>query len=259
VLAEDSPGGLASERELAQRLARAPGEGARPPVQAVLLDALGTLLELEPPAPHLRAQLASRGVAVSEAEATVALRAEIAYYRAHHDEAVDAAALDDLRDRCTTVLVGALPEHARGTPDLRGALLASLRFRPYPEVAEALAALRATGLRLVVVSNWDVSLHEALAQTGLTPLLDGAISSAEAGAAKPAPAIFERALALAGGVAPAAAVHVGDDVEADIAGARAAGIAPVLVVRDGAAGPGGVTTLDDLQALPGLLTTYSQD
>jgi putative hydrolase of the HAD superfamily len=228
-------------------------------LQAVLLDALGTLLELEPPAPHLRAELAVRGVAISEAEAAAAMRAEIAYYRAHHDEAVDAAALDDLRDRCTAVLAGALPEHARGTPDLRGALLAGLRFRPYPEVVEALGALRAGGLRLVVVSNWDVSLHEALAQTGLTPLLDGAISSAEVGAAKPAPAIFERALALAGGVAAAAAVHVGDDVGADVVGARAAGIAPVLVVRNGAASPDGVTTLRDLQALPALLTTYSQD
>jgi putative hydrolase of the HAD superfamily len=227
-------------------------------LRAVLLDALGTLLELEPPAPRLRAELAARGVAVSEAEAADALRAEIAYYRAHHDEAVDGAALAALRDRCTAVLAGALPEHARGAPDLRGALLASLRFRPYPEVAGALAALRAAGLRLIVVSNWDVSLHEALAQTGLAPLLDGAISSAEVGAAKPAPAIFARALALAGGVAPAAAVHVGDDVEADVAGARAAGIAPVLIIRDGAAGPGGVTTLDDLGALPALLT-YPQD
>jgi putative hydrolase of the HAD superfamily len=228
-------------------------------LQVVLLDALGTLLELEPPAPHLRAELAARGVAISEVEAAIALRAEIAYYRAHHDEAVDAAALDDLRDRCTAVLAGTLPEHARGTPDLRRALLAALRFRPYPEVAETLRALRAAGLRLIVVSNWDVSLHEALAQTGLTPLLDGAISSAEVGIAKPAPAIFERALALAGGIPPGAAVHVGDDAAADVAGARAAGIAPVLVIRNGAARPDGVTTLGDLRALPGLLTTYPQD
>ncbi|MET0602439.1 MAG: hypothetical protein ABW167_10650, partial [Baekduia sp.] len=99
-------------------------------LRAVLLDALGTLLELEPPAPRLRAELAARGVAVSEADAAAGMRAEIAYYRAHHDEAVDDVALAALRDRCTTVLAGALPEHARGAPDLRGALLASLRFRP---------------------------------------------------------------------------------------------------------------------------------
>ena len=54
------------------------------------------------------------------------------------------------------------------------------------------------GIRLVVVSNWDVSLHERLAETGLAPLLDGAVASAELGAAKPDPAIFARGLELAG-------------------------------------------------------------
>jgi putative hydrolase of the HAD superfamily len=224
------------------------------PVRVVLLDALGTLLELEAPAPALRAQLAARGVAVTEAQADAALRAEIAYYRAHHDEARDPAALDDLRDRCTAVLRGALPAQARDAPDLRGALLAALRFRPYPEVPATLAALRAAGLRLVVVSNWDVSLHEALARTGLAPLVDAAISSAEAGAAKPDPAIFARALALAGGAgAPAAAVHVGDSTEHDVAGAEAAGIRPILVIRDGTPSPPGLTTIPDLSALPALL------
>jgi putative hydrolase of the HAD superfamily len=245
VSAEASSGGLA------RTTVAAPA-----PVRAVLLDALGTLLELEPPAPRLQAELAARGVAVSEAESGAALRAEIAYYRAHHDEAVDAAALAELRERCTAVLAAALPEHAR-VEDLGVALLASLRFRPYPEVPATLAALRAAGLRLVVVSNWDVSLHEALARTGIAPLVDGAISSAEAGAAKPATAVFERALALAGHVAPAAAVHVGDDVAADVAGARAAGIAPVLVVRGGGAHSAGVPTLTDLTGLPALLTSYS--
>lgn len=228
-------------------------------MRAVLLDALGTLLELEPPAPHLVAELAARGAAVTEAEADAALRTEIAYYRAHHDEASDVPALADLRDRCAAVLAGALPEHARAVPDLRAALLSSLRFRPYPEVPDVLAALRAAGLRLVVVSNWDVSLHEALATTGLAPLIDGAISSAEAGAAKPATAVFARALALAGDVSAAQAVHVGDDAAADVAGARAAGIAPVLVLRDGGAAPDGVPVLPDLTGLPELLTAYSRN
>jgi putative hydrolase of the HAD superfamily len=226
-------------------------------VRAVFLDALGTLLELEPPAPKLRAELAGRGVAISEAEADAALRAEIAYYRAHHDQATDAAALDDLRDRCAEVLRAALPPHARGVGDLRAAMLASLRFRPYAEVPDVLRALRAVRLRLIVVSNWDVSLHEVLAQTRLAPLVDGAVSSAEAHAAKPDPAIFARALALAGEpVTPDAAVHVGDSAEHDVAGARAAGIAPVLVIRDGAPAPPGVPVIGDLTALKALLTPY---
>ena len=47
---------------------------------------------LEPPAPHLCVELAARGTAISEADAAAALRAEIGFYRAHHDEAVDGAA-----------------------------------------------------------------------------------------------------------------------------------------------------------------------
>jgi len=207
--------------------------GAGPP-RVVLLDALGTLLELPDPRRALVAELAARGARVTEDEAGAALATEIAYYRAHHDEARDAAALADLRARCTGVLRGALPAAARGAGDLQGALLAALRFRPYPEVPGALRALRAGGARLVVLSNWDVSLHEALAATGIAPLVDGAVSSAEVGAAKPDPAAFAAALALAGpGVRPADAVHVGDSVAHDVAGARAAGIRAVLVVRDG--------------------------
>lgn len=219
--------------------------------RAVFLDALGTLLALEPPAPRLVAALAERGVEVDEDVAAAALAAEIAYYRAHHHEARDAASLADLRDRCTIVLQQHLPERV---PDLRAALLASLRFTPFDEVPEALRALRDGGVRLVVVSNWDVSLHEALATSGLAVLVDGAISSAEAGAAKPDPAIFARALALAGdGIAAAEAVHVGDE-RVDVDGARAAGIAPVLVARAGSAVPAdGVPVLSDLRGLPALI------
>jgi putative hydrolase of the HAD superfamily len=216
--------------------------------RAVLLDALGTLLELEPPAPRLVRELARRGVRVTEEEAWAALRAEIAYYREHHDIASDREGLVVLRARCTEVLRAALPPHARDVPDLQDALLAALRFRAYPEVPEVLRALRADGARLVVVSNWDVSLHDALAGTGLDALVDGALSSAEVGRAKPDPLIFRRALELAG-TEPRDAVHVGDSLAFDVEGARAAGIEPVLVVRDGGEPPEGVRTIPSLSSL----------
>lgn len=219
--------------------------------RAVLLDALGTLLALEEPWPLLAGELAARGVDVTVDEARTALRAEMTYYRAHHDEAGDAAALEALRDRCAAVLGEALPPAARALApaELRDALLASLRFAPYPEVPAVLAELRARGARLVVVSNWDVSLHEVLERTGLAPLVDGALASAEVGARKPDGAIFAAALAAAGGVAPGEALHVGDTVEADVEGARAAGIHPVLVARDGAPALDGVPTVGDLSGI----------
>jgi putative hydrolase of the HAD superfamily len=227
----------------------------------VCLDALGTLLELCPPAPRLVAELGARGVEVSERQAHAALREEIGYYRAHHDSASDAPSLARLRDRCAEVLRDALEDHgaavgALSHERLRTALLAALRFRAYPDVPDALRALRSAGHRLVVVSNWDVSLHDALRDTGLRPLVDGAISSAEAGAAKPDPRIFARALQVAGGCADGAggALHAGDSLEYDVAGARAAGLRPVLVARAGRPRdvPAGVAVIASLAELAAL-------
>jgi putative hydrolase of the HAD superfamily len=107
-------------------------------------------------------------------------------------------------------------------------------------------------MRIVVVSNWDVSLHDRLAETGLAPLVDGAVASAELGHAKPDRAIFEQALALAGARADAA-LHAGDSLEADVEGALAAGLRAVLVARDGpATAPDGVPVVRSLAELPAL-------
>lgn len=242
------------------------GRSGRPAgaARAVLLDALGTLVELEPPVEPLRRELRGRfGVELSAAQAGAALRAEIAFYRAHHDEASDRAQLADLRVRAAAALRAALPPEAGGElplPELTDALLAALRFRPFPEVPEVLAAARERGVRLVVVSNWDVSLHDVLEATGLAPLLDGVVTSAEAGSSKPARAIFARGLALAG-VGAAEALHVGDSVEHDVAGALETGIEPLLLARDGAAPdarvPPGVRTIATLRPLLDELASVS--
>jgi putative hydrolase of the HAD superfamily len=226
--------------------------GVAQAIQAVLLDALGTLVQFEPPAPHLRAVLRERhGIEVSEAAAEQAIRAEIAYYRAHLHEGRDAESLADLRRRSAEAMRPALNVSAP-TGVLTAALLASLRFHAFPDAPPALRALRALGLRIVVVSNWDHSLHERLMETGLAALVDGAVASAEIGAAKPDRAIFDRALEVAG--APAdAALHAGDSPEADAAGALAAGLRAVLVARDGLPpGPPGVPVIASLAELPDL-------
>jgi putative hydrolase of the HAD superfamily len=215
----------------------------------VLLDALGTLIELERPWPHLVDELAARGVVVGEDDARAAMLAEMAYYRAHHDEAVDWAALKDLRRRCAAVVQEQL-QTSLPLDDVLDALLGAIRFRAYPEVPDVLARLRAGGARLAVVSNWDVSLHDVLERTGLRPLVDAVVISAELGVAKPDPAIFRAALDRLG-AAPDGAVHVGDSLEHDVAGARAAGLEAVLVARNGAAAPDGVRTVASLTELVG--------
>jgi len=224
-------------------------------VGAVLLDALGTLLRLEPPAPALREQLAARcGIEVDEEAAEAALAAEIAYYRAHSLEGRDRAALAGLRRRCALTLRDELGPVARHAPveDVLAALLGALRFAPYPDVLAALERLRAAGLRLVVVSNWDVSLHDRLAETGIAERVDGAIASAELGVAKPAPAIFAHALALAG-VPAGEALHVGDSPVEDVQGARAAGIESVLLSRDGGSPGEGVRVVRSLAEVADLV------
>jgi putative hydrolase of the HAD superfamily len=216
--------------------------------QAVLLDALGTLMTFEPPAPHLRAEIRGRhGIEVPEQVAAAAMKAEIAYYRAHLHEGRDSASLHGLRVRCAAAMAPVL-----GFDPGVDTLLAALRFRAYPDAVPALAELRALGLRIVVVSNWDASLYERLDETGLAPLVDGAVASAELGHAKPEPEIFAYALELAG-AAPEAALHAGDTLEADVAGALAAGLRAVLVARDGpATAPPGVPVVDALTELPAL-------
>ena len=218
-------------------------------------DVLGTLLALEPPAAPLRAALGREfGVDVAAAEAELAIAAEIAYYREHMHAAVDGPSLAALRRRCAEVLRDALPPSAAelDLARLTEVLLGSIRFSAYPDAEPALRALRERGLRLLAISNWDVSLHEQLAGTGLAGLLDAAVSSAEAGVAKPDPEIFARALAGIG-VPPGAAWHVGDDVGADVEGALAAGLAPVLIDRDGTAtAPPGVPVITSLAELPAL-------
>lgn len=228
-----------------------------PDRRAVLFDALGTLVGIVPPFAPLRELLAERhGVAVGEADVVRALRAEMAYYRTHCQQAGDAARLAQLRSDCAGIVAAELGDAvaAIDRAELTATLLDALRFAAYPDAAGVLRRLRAAGRRLVVVSNWDVSLHEALAQAGLDRLVDGVVCSAAVGAAKPDPALWAAGLALAG-VEAGAAVHVGDSYAEDVVGARAAGVEPILLVRSDPAGllaPGGGGRPGDVRTIAGL-------
>ena len=222
-------------------------------MSVLLVDALGTLLRLEDPAARLRTELARRfGVDVGDTGARDAIAAEISYYRAHFDEGRDPVSLADLRGRCAEALRSGLPAGGRlpgvSTEELTEALLAALQFSAFDDALAALERARARWERVVVVSNWDVSLVEVLARVGLAPLLDAVVTSASVGVRKPGVAIFEHALSLAG-AHPDDAVHVGDSVQDDVAGARAAGIEAVLIRRDGGPGPPGVRTIASLATL----------
>lgn len=221
-------------------------------VRAVLFDALGTLVHLEPPAPRLRHALERHArIDVGAAVAERAFAAEIAYYVQNHMRGGDHEGLERLRDDCAAVLHEALAVEGLGRPAVRAAMLDSLRFTAFDDVVPVLELLRRQGLALIVVSNWDRSLPQALASAGIADLVDATVSSAEVGRAKPDPAPVLAGLALAG-VAPAEAVFVGDSPEADLGAAEAAGVRGVLLAR-GTGAPEGAEAIDSLTQLPPLL------
>jgi putative hydrolase of the HAD superfamily len=180
-------------------------------IEAVTIDAFGTLVGLRDPVPPLQAALRERGVERSDDDVLRAFEAEAAYYVPRSWEGRDAATLADLRDRCRQVFLDALGVELDGFPYVE-----CLEFELLPGVADALAALAA--LPLCVVSNWDIGLHGYLRDLGVDLPV---VTSADAGVAKPDPRIFEHAFAVLG---TRAVVHVGDSA-ADEEGARAAGIA----------------------------------
>lgn len=204
--------------------------------RAVFLDALGTLVELEPPWEHLREAVPER---VSDEQLVRAVRAEMAYYREHAHEGRDEASLADLRDRCATVLSREL-----GVEVSAEELVAAVRIRAYEDAAPALTRLRELGVSTLVVSNWDCSLGRVLERCGLAPLLDDAVSSAETGSRKPDPGIFAVALRRAGRQ-PAEVLHVGDTPEEDVAGAEAAGIRALLIDRGGGGDIASLTEIEE--------------
>jgi putative hydrolase of the HAD superfamily len=219
--------------------------------QAILLDALGTLVELQPPAPRLQRLLQEDGFDVSEERAATGFAAEITYYLDHHLEGSDPERLERLRDRCAEEMRRALDLPGLDHRAARRAMLGALEFRPYPDVLPALGELRDRGLTLVIASNWDCSLRDWLGPTGIMELVDGVVTSAEVGAPKPDPRVFERALAIAH-AAPSEALHVGDKLDNDVEGAAAAGVRAVLVQRQGEP-PAGVDVVRSLLELAALV------
>ncbi|MGH7986105.1 MAG: HAD-IA family hydrolase [Candidatus Binataceae bacterium] len=108
-----------------------------------------------------------------------------------------------------------------------------------PQAASLLRGLKAQGLQLGMISNFDWRLYAILDGLGLLAYFDSVTISSEAGWAKPSAEIFRVALAKHG-ASPVEALHVGDSLPLDIGGAKAAGIAAILLARDGHDEPGNV-------------------
>jgi HAD superfamily hydrolase (TIGR01509 family) len=188
-------------------------------LDAVTIDAYGTLVGLADPVPALTAGLRALGIERDAAAVERAFAKEVAYYRERSHEGRDDATLHALRRECVAVILDDLGSDLDPAAFVDG-FVSALRFELLPGAREAVERLRGLGLELAVVSNWDIALREHLAAVGLDGLT--VVTSAEAGAPKPDPAVFLQALERLG-VRPERAMHVGDS-EADEEGAHAAGM-----------------------------------
>ena len=114
----------------------------------------------------------------------------------------------------------------------RELLLASARL--YGDVLPFLRMLRSRGVKTAIVSNCDENTRDLLVELGVAALADTLVLSCEVGAAKPAEAIFRRALGQLG-VAAGAAIFVDDNADF-CAGAADLGVSAVQIVRGGSDG-----------------------
>ncbi|MFO0700908.1 MAG: HAD-IA family hydrolase [Nitrospira sp.] len=125
-------------------------------------------------------------------------------------------------------------------------------WRLFPETMSTVAQLKAQGLELGIISNFDSRLFEVLRGLGLAEAFDTVTISSVAQAAKPAPQIFLAALEKHA-VDPEEALHVGDSLREDVEGGRKAGLHVALVDRDGGEPLGDLPTIKSLEELFPLL------
>jgi len=179
-------------------------------------------------------------------DALARLQLTIEHHRLDHAHYHGVAALEDFRNddsiwhaynRAYARVCGVAPDGV----DRATALLldefgrGGLWTRVIPGSVAALRELARLGVGLAVVSNADGTVEaqlraDEICQVGPGPGVSVAavLDSSVVGVSKPDPAIFQLALDSLG-VEPADAIHVGDTPAADVVGARAAGVTPVLV------------------------------
>ncbi|MFZ5476196.1 MAG: HAD-IA family hydrolase [Myxococcota bacterium] len=212
-------------------------------LKAVFVDAAGTLLRPREPVGVTYARLArAHGHDADPVEVQQRFRAALASAREARQD-------DDGRRFWRAVVAESV-----GVDDERlfeALYLWYARPRAWWVDVEALAVLGAAarrGVRLGIVSNWDLRLRELYTRFALDRMFPVLACSAELGVEKPDPEIFRIACRVAG-VRPRDAVHVGDDPEKDVEGAAGAGLTAILFDEDeGWTGIG--RQLDALQRMP---------
>ena len=201
--------------------------------QGVFFDAGDTLITADPPlrevALTLATQLFPELAPPLVFSALAAARAFFSQYYLNYSSQEEDRLLADMAQAMRTALRETADVDVDFLPFVKQ-VRDSIRYRTFPDVLPTLRSLRKWGKTLAVVSNWDPALPTLLAQLGLAGFFAFILPSAEIGVEKPDGRIFSLALQRLG-LEPQEVVHIGDSYEADVVGARAVGITPILLDR----------------------------
>jgi putative hydrolase of the HAD superfamily len=202
--------------------------------QGVFFDAGDTLITADPPlrevALTLATQLFPDLAPPLVLSALAAARAFFSQYYLHYASQEEDRLLADMAQAMRTALREKADVDVDFLPFVKQ-VRDAIRYRPFPDVLPTLRSLCRWGKTLAVVSNWDPALPTLLAEVGLAEFFAFILPSAEIGVEKPDGRIFSVALQRLG-LEPQEVVHIGDSYEADVVGARAVGITPILLDRE---------------------------
>lgn len=209
-------------------------------IKAVFFDWFNTLAQYDPPREQLQAQVLrelgfnvslpamQRALVLADKELYAAL-AEISMRNRTPEERLQVY-LRHQQSILTNAGVNSDSELAENTMRRMRELNARPRFVLFDDVLPTVELLKERQLRTGLLSNIHRGISDICKELGLEPYMDVIVSSGEAGADKPDPAIFRFALERAG-VTPGEAVHVGDQYLQDVVGSRNVGITPIFIDR----------------------------
>jgi putative hydrolase of the HAD superfamily len=227
-----------------------------PRYKAVTLDAGGTLFHMERPVGEVYSEFASRfGKHTDPRKLEEKFRA---LFIKRSSTSPDAGHLTPADERIWwKALVhelfdagkGGFTDFDRFFDELHAHFANPSLWKMYPETIDSLERLRAGGVRMAIVSNWDTRLPLLVSRMGVDRFMDAVVVSAIEKASKPAPRIFQVALERLN--LPAAdVVHVGDSLRDDIRGAMAMGMGAIWLRRgEGGIVPGEEGLQDGIEGL----------
>jgi len=209
-------------------------------IKAVFFDWFSTLAHYDPPREQLQAQvLKELGFNVSQpvmqralvlADKTLyAELAEVSMRNRTPEERMQVY-LHHQQSILNNAGIDSSIELAEKTMRRARELNVSPRFALFDDVIPTVKLLKERQFIIGLLTNIHRGINDICKELGLEPFMDFIVSSGEAGADKPDPAIFRFALERAN-VDPAETVHVGDQYLQDVIGARNVGITPVFIDR----------------------------